>query len=54
MVCSTLSWLCSDSRIAGLLLTNVCICCAMVHRIKVVEATLPIEYLQRVGYLQVC
>jgi len=25
----------------------------MVHRIKKVEATLPVEYLQRVGYLQV-
>lgn len=25
----------------------------MVRRIKKVEATLPIEYLQRVGYLQV-
>ncbi|CAM9391616.1 unnamed protein product [Ectocarpus fasciculatus] len=37
---------------AGLLLTNVLICCAMVHRIKKVEATLPVEYLQRVGYLQ--
>lgn len=39
--------------LAGLLLTNVLICCAMVHRIKKVEATLPVEYLQRVGYLQV-
>lgn len=38
---------------SGLLLTNVLICCAMVHRIKKVEATLPVEYLQRVGYLQV-
>lgn len=25
----------------------------MVRRIKKVEATLPVEYLQRVGYLQV-
>ena len=38
---------------AGLLLTNVLICIAMVRRIKRVEATLPVEYLQRVGYLQV-
>lgn len=41
------------SSCPGLLLTNVLICCAMVHRIKKVEATLPVEYLQRVGYLQV-
>eukprot|EP00903_Cladosiphon_okamuranus_P005554 g5530.t1 len=38
--------------VAGLLLSNVLICAAMVYRIKKVEATLPVEYLQRVGYLQ--
>lgn len=38
--------------VGGLLLTNVLICVAMVRRIKRVEATLPVEYLQRVGYLQ--
>eukprot|EP00904_Undaria_pinnatifida_P009481 jgi/Undpi1/5663/HiC_scaffold_2.g00937.m1 len=38
--------------VGGLLLTNVLICIAMVRRIKRVEATLPVEYLQRVGYLQ--
>lgn len=40
-------------RLVGILMMNILICIAMVRRIKKVEATLPIEYLQRVGYLQV-
>lgn len=46
-------WTPSVGRV-GLLMTNVLICAAMVRRIKRVESTLPVEYLQRVGYLQVC
>lgn len=47
-----LSWLCFSLSL-GLLITNLLICCAMVYQIKMVESTLPVEYLQRVGYLQV-
>ncbi|CAM9773553.1 unnamed protein product [Ascophyllum nodosum] len=38
--------------LTGLLITNALICAVMVYRIKRVESTLPVEYLQRVGYLQ--
>lgn len=37
----------------GIFMTNIVLCAMMVRRIKRVESTLPVEYLQRVGYLQV-
>ncbi|CAM9116644.1 unnamed protein product [Phaeothamnion confervicola] len=37
--------------LVAMLATNVLICWAMLRRIKRVEGTLPVDYLQRVGYL---
>ncbi|CAM9241519.1 unnamed protein product [Discosporangium mesarthrocarpum] len=38
--------------LAVVVVTDIAICYAMVRRIKRVEATFPVEYLHRVGYLQ--
>ncbi|CAM9536466.1 unnamed protein product [Choristocarpus tenellus] len=38
--------------VLGVVVTDVLICYFMVKHIKRVESTLPVEYLQRVGYLQ--